>query len=171
MKPLFLILILLAAQLLTNGQSWKGLRPISSVRSDVEQTLGHSSRVIAESIRYDSSDAIVFVLYADGKCDRSTDIEWNLREGTVVAINVVPKDYVSPGSLGYDLTQFVKSKGPKDLPNVWWYINDKEGVFITIDETSTFGSDAISRLMLVPHSSERHLQCPEDKRGQPLSNP
>lgn len=159
MKKILLVLEIMTFAICINAQGWRGLSPVVSSRSDVELTLGVANRKKVEYERYELDKAIVSVLYSDGKCDGSDEVEWNLKEGTVIALTVIPKEYVSPTQLGFDLDDFIKSNGPSDMPGVYWFTSQKLGIFFAIDSKSTFGPNAISRFTFVPKESHLHLRC------------
>lgn len=143
----------------SHAQSWRGLSPVTSGRSDLEKALSVVGSEKLDHERYFLDEAIVDVLYADGKCDGTYEVEWNLEKDKIVVLTIIPKTYVTPTSLGFDLTQFVRSDGPKDMPGIHWFTSKTQGAFLSIDSNSTYGPNAVSRLMLQPKESHSGLLC------------
>jgi len=108
-EALILISVILFSESLTafaQTNSWNGLTPLKSTRSDVEKLLGPSiKREYEGAYVYKTQDGSIDVYYSTKDCDDG----WKVSKDAVLSIRVYPKTNIdqSAGELGLDRHQFL----------------------------------------------------------------
>jgi hypothetical protein len=93
-----MLVVLLAHAAPAAAKPWRGVVPLSSTRADVERLLGQPKHKGDGWRFYDLRDEAAVVWFADGRCD-DWGIKWNVPEGTVTHVGVVPKRRVRVSAL------------------------------------------------------------------------
>ncbi len=141
---------------------WRGITPLHSKRADAERVLGHPSDTSNHWSTYHTDTETVSILYSNGlSCQSSANTEWQVPEGTVVSITVVPRALVLFSTLTVDASKFRKTKDPHMLDAIDYFDgNEGESIHIVNGEVKTleyFGGMA-----------DRHLRCSNIPVPQPM---
>lgn len=129
---IILVVLWLALPLSTQqAKGWRGIVPLHSTRTDVEQLLGRST----DSCKclYRTEHEIVHIQYSDYSCKDNSQ-GWDVPLDTVLLINVIPRTGVRLAELKIDLTKYQKTEDTH-LPGRSYYTNDEEGIFILVTGT------------------------------------
>jgi hypothetical protein len=131
-------LVLVTAQL-SPAKDWRGIVPLVSTRTEVEQILGPRPKAI--ETKYDFESETVYVVYAMLPCSEwpQPPAGWNVPKNTVVRMLVYPQSRVLVGSLGIDLSSFKKVRGSACVSQDFYYVNDQEGFSIEFTDTGDTG--------------------------------
>jgi hypothetical protein len=147
-----LLALLLYAGGVVFGQGWRAIKPLKSVRTEVESLFGPSSDPHLAS--YPLPDGTLFVQYSTGPCTPEMKGGWNVPEGTAVLIRFVPKLKKRFTSLKLDFSKFRRVEGG-DVVGVVNYTNEEEGVTYEVQRGRV---DAIEYL---PAKRDHSLKCPD----------
>lgn len=135
--------------------TWKGLTPLKSTRSDVEKSFGKPKIMIGSDPLYEFEKENVIFTYAVGGCDPH-DSWWNVPRDTILDIEIIPQTVRSVTDAGFDLTKFSQYK--TEHPELLIYFNKREGVTI---RTKTIGiPNVVSSIKLSGSSRDLALACP-----------
>ena len=145
-----LVALMLDAGGVVFGQAWRAIKPLRSVRTEVESLLGPSSDPYLAS--YSLQDGTLFVQYSTGPCLPETKDGWNVPEGTVVLIRFVPKSKKRFTSLKLDLSKFRRVEGG-NVVGIVNYTNEEDGVTYEVQRGRV---DAIEYL---PGKRHYSLKC------------
>jgi hypothetical protein len=74
----------------TVAKEWRGIKPLSSTRADVERLLGSPQQSTPYASFYNLSDEIAVVGFQAGPCDEF-GLGWKVPVGTVINVGVIPK--------------------------------------------------------------------------------
>lgn len=160
-KAIFVFLIILCAAT-AEARGWRGIVPLHSTRSQVEQLLGPPTETInIYSVVYKTPHETVLIDYAK---DRPCGIgerysQWRVAPNTVIEIFVTPM----PGS---PLSQFtIDESGYKKLIrghlSETRYVNAREG------EALTVVGNEVRSITYFAASDDSHVECP----GLPKADP
>jgi hypothetical protein len=135
------------------AREWNGIVTLHSTRADVERRLGTPTKSSAFGSYYSLPDEVVVVRFQNHTCDDHLGqhgVGWNVAQGTVTHIGVIPKR-------DYREDRFVSGSDFKveylDSGFVY-YSNDNDGLTVeTLNGTVTL-------LTYSPTAKEEHLQCP-----------
>ena len=150
----FFVILLFAATV--QAQGWRGIVPLHSTRSQVEQLLGPPTEQSSTySVVYKTPTETVEIYYADGSpCGIGEKYSrWRVARNTVLEIFITP----FPGS---PLSHFTVDESRYKKFTVGHlsetrYINDREG------EAWTMGvNDEVRSISYSPAADDSHLQCP-----------
>ena len=134
--------------------SWRGLIPLKSTRSDVEKLFGKPKTMIGSARLYEFDKENVIFTYAVGGCDQHS--WWNVPRDTILDIEIIPQTALSVNDTGFNLTKFSHYK--TEHPELLIYVNKKEGVTI---RTKTIGiPNAVVSIKLEGASRDFALACP-----------
>lgn len=150
----------------SQAADWRGIEPLKSTRSQVEQILGVKGEEAAGIVVYNTEAEKVFVEYSLGKCNESAESEWDINKEVVISIKIYPKNSIFIRDLGIDLIGFEKTLISADLPNMFRYTDTKTGISVTIDANSPDGGDAVASFGFYPTSDQRSLKCPKESPRQ-----
>ena len=135
MRISFLIPLLLLCGLTVNAEPWRGIVPLKSTRSDVEQLLGKPLPGSLNSyVTYKVETEEVRVEYADHKlCSRPDRCDCRVPDDRVLHIVVRPKTIIKFSSLELDRSQFHPIVNPENANNVA-YSNSDAGLMYVISK-------------------------------------
>jgi hypothetical protein len=145
-----------------SAQGWKGLRPIFSKRSDVENLLGKSSGKSKGYGRYETDKFKVSVWYSPGPCKVKEGLNWNVKSGFVTYIEVRRKGMTSIYNLElYDLERdiltFVKREHPTDKTR-FGFSSPRDDIDI-MTSLNDDGSQTIDYIGFRPGKEYSYLLC------------
>ncbi|MFZ0060660.1 MAG: hypothetical protein WAL47_01330, partial [Pyrinomonadaceae bacterium] len=72
------------------AKEWRGIKPLSSTRADVERLLGSPQQSTSYASFYNLHDEIAVVGFQAGPCDEF-GLGWKVPVGTVINVGVIPK--------------------------------------------------------------------------------
>jgi hypothetical protein len=128
------------------GQGWRGIVPLHSTCEDVKRVFNTTT---CESALIDLEDASVFITFSDGTC-RS---EWEVPRGTVISLDVRPKNRLTVEDLHLDLTKFTRTADQQVQGTL--YLNNKdEGISI-----AAFEDGRIRHVFYGPTLKESFKRC------------
>ena len=73
------------------AKDWRGIKPLSSTRADVERLLGAPQQSSAHAFFYSLPNEIVVVRFQSGPCDEF-GLGWKVPANTVIEVGVIPKE-------------------------------------------------------------------------------
>ncbi|MDX2040787.1 MAG: hypothetical protein SF097_06040 [Acidobacteriota bacterium] len=153
MKSILALLILTAISGLLVFKEWKGISPLHSKREDVERILGAAAKGPNDPFicTYEATSESVTVSYSRGGCKKEGLEEWNVPEGTVLRLIVIPKYSLTVTELGFDLSTFIKQN--TRLQNIVTYDNIEDGVIIEVT------NEQVSAILYTPSKKDEKLKC------------
>lgn len=143
----FLVTLPVFGQSQTKG--WRGIIPLRSTRADVIRLLGPPN---LDGGLYDVDNKTVDIEYSDGPCEKGRS-GWNVPRDTVVRISLAPNQDLKFSDLHIDKTKYKKSRDG-ELPDIFYYTNDAEGITISVSEGE------VRNIYYDPTSKDDHLRCP-----------
>ena len=154
------------------AKGWRGIVPLHSTRTDVEQLLGKPNEKLATySVLYRTMNETIIVDYAQGRsCGReNAGNQWKVPRYTVERILVTLNRGVPLTQLGIDETKYKKRSGG-DRPEDVYYVNEENG------ETLRVFQDEVLEMTYFPAAADEHLRCPAKRnrvrgRGQRVPRP
>lgn len=142
-----LIAVPMSAQAQSKG--WRGIIPLRSTRADVIRLLGPPN---LDGRLYEIDNKTVHIDYSDGPCQKGRS-GWNVPRDTVVSISLAPNQDLKFSDLHIDERKYKKSKDG-ELPDIFYYTNDAEGITIEVSEGE------VRSIYYNPTSKDDHLRCP-----------
>ena len=136
--------------------NWKGLIPLKSTRSDVEEILGKPKRSVPGPDIYENATERVDVRYARDRCEPWNG-DWNVPANTVITIEVSPTKILLLEDLVFEKSKYVARKWSH--PSDWiTYRNQLEGISL---ETTDLGknTEIVRVIRYSPKSSDKTLKC------------
>jgi hypothetical protein len=142
--------------------SWRGLIPLHSDRRTVEQLLGKAGSSSGGVDVHATETEEVTVRYSDGLCGDS-NVQWDVRPGTVLEVTVTPLFGFLLDSLDLDLSLFKRHRlgrlpeipQPPDLVN---YVDSRHGVTIRTKQLSRNAEQVVS-ITYGPSAEDNKLRC------------
>ena len=128
------------------GQGWRGIVPLHSTCEDVKRVF---STTTCESTLIDLEDASVFITFSDGTC-RS---EWEVPRGTVISLDVRPKNRLRVEDLHLDLTKYTRTSD-QQVQGTLNLDNKDEGISI-----AAFEDGRIRHIFYGPTLKESFKRC------------
>lgn len=142
--------ILLAC--ITVTSSWRGITPLLSTREDVERIIGvKSKRTGLDKIKTKNQE--IFIRYITEPCEKDRN-SWNVPNGTVFRIDVIPQTHLPLASLNVDLSKF-RATEVKDVEGVKVYTNREDGFEFEYYKRK----DSVLRLTYFPTEKDSKLRC------------
>jgi hypothetical protein len=156
---IFAAAAVLSARTIAFSQSWRQIVPLHTTRSQVEKHLGKPT-IIGSVPTYYFANERVEVFFAQYPCGHPLNLgKWNVRPGTVLSINIIPKEKLRLADMQLDLSKFRKERIPFDFPYEYSHlVNDEEGLTLSL---VSFGKDFVDSYSYEPKSGDRHLHCPD----------
>ena len=119
----------LAISFTIHAESWRGITPLRSTKTDVERLLGKPTETTDKLLTYRLPSESVFI-YLITTETKSADLK-RLRLGTVDSIQVMPRDTVYLSDLGLDEKKIVFTKGSKpEYAGFVGYIDQDAGLIV-----------------------------------------
>lgn len=149
----FFLILLIATS--ADARGWRGIVPLHSTRSQVEELLGPpTEQNTPYSVVYKTPNETVLIYYAEGRpCGIGEKYsQWRVRRNTVIEISVSPRS-------GSPLSQFTidESRYKKFIVghlSETRYVNAREGEALTV-----VGNEVIS-IDYFGAGGDSHLECP-----------
>ena len=140
----------------TQGNSWRGLTPLQSMREEVERLLGSPKDSVGKIFIYDTQAEKVHVWYSEGACKTSGIGQWNVPLGTVLQIRVYPKATILLRDLQFDMSKYQRLPDP-NIPNWALYQNEDSGVLVQTKLEN--GCEQVEILTYEPTKKDSQLRC------------
>ena len=146
LKLCYCICIMLTLPVLTYAKEWRGIIPMRSTRADVEMLLGEPPAPPKDGSRqytwnkgrsiYFLDEGEVYIIYAEAEIPAAVDCLARIPAGTVLMIQITPKNNLALIDVPIDETKFRKFD-PSTPPNIGYaaYINEQEGLIIRTFES------------------------------------
>ena len=152
MKVIQLTILILISTIFSYSQSnsWNGITPLHSTRTDVEKILGKPKECRYGYCEYVTDKERVVFTYIDNRCERG----WNVPKDTVSDIDIKQKDLVgmSDSELNLDKSKF-KIISVNDIFHTRW-LNAEEGVSYHFNAERIFNGKTFH-----PKKIDNNLRC------------
>jgi len=146
----FITLALLSTLIHVGADSWRGIKPLHSSRTDVERIFGAAGSEC--KCTYDSEEFNVFVVYSSGTCNSAESNGWNVPPDTVIRFTVYPKNRPKLSALKIDKRKY-KVTEDQELPGVFYYINEEEGIGFSVE------NDVVNSFFYIPSIKDNKMHC------------
>jgi len=136
--------------------SWNGIVPLKSTRTDVEKILGKPmpDSKVEHIASYKTKNEMVTVLYSTGDCKIQANNGWNIPKGKVIRFSVTPINPPKFADYKFDESKF--SSYLEDYVILTTYTNGKDGVGFTVNTSE----GVIGQFSYFPTSKDyMHLLC------------
>lgn len=143
------LLVMLPIFAQSQQKGWRGIIPLRSTRADVIRLLGPPN---IEGRLYELEGYRIFIDYSDGPCEKGRS-GWNVPRDTVLRISLAPNEDLKFSDLQIDEKKYKKAKDG-ELPDIFYYTNDQEGITISVSEGE------VRNIYYDPTSKDDHLRCP-----------
>ena len=153
-KAIAFFLILLCAAT-AEARGWRGIVPLHSTRSQVEQLLGPPTEQINNSsVVYKTPNETVLIYYANGRpCGIGEKYgQWRVVANTVTEIFISPIEELPLSQFTIDESRYKKFSGGH-IPETR-YINAREGEALTVI------SNVVRSIDYFAAAEDSHLECP-----------
>lgn len=158
-STLFTFLVIWICSSTGSAESWRGIVPLKSTRSDVENILSASAPGNDFTVTYHLKKEKVIVNYSRGRCEETDASKWDVAKDTVLSLSVYPIENFFMSDLAEDLTLFERIPGGKDQPETFRYINATDGMSVYVDSNTWSSKETIIRLGYFPPSHDDSLKC------------
>ena len=162
-----LILLVLIYTGSTYGQSIseavskvRQIKLLESTRHDVKKLLHGYDATDDEGYyqEFSKQGLTIEITYSSGICSDEPDDEdvpgtWNVREWTVVRIEISPEDAVRADAIGQDFSKFKKEPRWPDDSDAWVFHNKVAGIAVKTN------ADGIEKLIVFPPRASRGKLC------------
>jgi hypothetical protein len=157
---------LTARNLPTYRNSWRGLVPLHSTRTDVERLLGPPAKSNYGRYVYDTDYEHVNVRYSSGEC-KPGENDWNVPAAVVIDLTVNPIPTVLTRGLRLDPVRFRKEQGPGNAEVGLKQVNytDEESAVIVRARDDGRAETVIS-ITYSPSRKDNQLRCAAVKNAQ-----
>jgi len=136
-------------------QAWRAIEPLHTTRRQVEKRLG-SPTIVGSVETYYFKHERVEVFYAEPCGGPYNPSKWNVPNGTVLTVEVIPKKKPFLRDLLLDLLKFRKEQGSFDNPDNAHLIDDEVGVTYSY----SLGTDLVEWYSFGPKRSDKSKRCP-----------
>lgn len=135
--------------------TWNGITPLKSTRTDVENILGkrNPDSKATDAASYTTKNEKVFVIYSGGNCNIKLNGGWNVEKGKVISISVYPKIPLKFADYKFDKTKF--SSYVEDYVIITTYTNKTDGIGFSVNTEE----ETIGYLAYFPKSEDDYLLC------------
>ena len=166
------LLMAVAAAPHAHAKGWRDIVPLLSTRADVERALGRPAKQPAPDVSvFDLPWESVVVVYAQGPCVSGVAGGWHVTPGTVLSIEVTPKNKPKRELMlkdtGLDVTKYKKTERTRIKGRVTYtdvtYANEEEGISIDTLSRIEYASNPeqvlVKSIKYGPRSTEEHMRC------------
>lgn len=152
-----------AQSLLAELDKVKEIKLLESNRNDVIELLAKNSLKFSDSNFY-MDYSVVYVSYSRGDCSEEYDEDWNISEGQVTQIRVIPKDPIEIKDTGIGYKKLRKEKMWGRSKGRYVYYDKDLGIAIT-----TRG-DIVSQVIFSPSKEKFFILCDREEVKKYYSN-
>lgn len=112
-----------------SSNSWCGLLPLKSTRTDVEALVGKPSWSYGSTLVYDRPYGRLNAVYSKGNCELTDVQRWNVPQDVLIRMEFAPRTIVRVRSLKLPLNRYTRQ--PQPHPENWVeYRNKQDGILI-----------------------------------------
>jgi hypothetical protein len=141
-----------------SAKEWRGIVPLLSTRADVERTLGRpAKRPSPDMSFFDLKGEWVRVVYSKGPCAPSIGGEWRVPPGTVLRIEVVPKEELPLKDSRVDVSTY-KEIEHLHITGRLTYVSEAEGFAVDTNSIDP-EHELVLSFWYGPKSTEDNLRC------------
>ena len=147
--------LIIVAATTADGRGWRGIVPLHSTRSQVEQLLGPPTEQDAPySVVYRTQNETVQIYYANGRpCGVGHKYSrWRVAQNTVTEIFITPNPGSPLSELSIDQQKYKKLSGGHTSDTQYLSISDGEKV--------TMFGNTVRHITYFPSAADSYLQCP-----------
>jgi hypothetical protein len=161
----FISIIVFAGISAGQSNSWKGLTPLRSTRTDVERLLGNQidlPRSFPPTYRKDGTE--VEITYSRGDCDEG----WNVSKDTVLRFSVIssPNERITPDELGVARNRYFFKGG--HISQQGEYLDPLTGLsYYFVDLSAPNQKPRLVFRGYAPKTSDNNLRCDGFPRYSP----
>lgn len=152
---LIAVLVVLSAQLEARAESWRGLQPLHSTRSDVERVLQVKSSG-KEVDLFELKDWKVWLRYTNATCAQEALKTRDSSNDLVTLISLIPKKRLYLDVLKVDLSNFKKTY-VRDVANAYILSSEELGFAVHTNDQRL-----VAGLEYHPSAEDRKSRCPEN---------
>lgn len=127
-----LLLFALFFTLTGTAEGWRGIVPLQTQRSQVEQILGPPIEPCGEHCSYKSGEDRVFVRYSAEPCTQNNP--WKIAAGTVIELSVYTAKREKISALRLDRRKFKRTNDP-ELDGYYWYEDEEQGLTYSVSKS------------------------------------
>lgn len=157
----FFALLLLASSFVTAQtdvtNSWRGIVPLRSTRSDAERLLGAASTSHGQTRIYKTQSERVDVLYSTGRCNQGQ--LWNVDRDIVIRLVITPGQKTFIENLDTEGYIQVREGHPENWVQYW----SPDGG-IVIQTIKTDKTEEVLNITYQPTKNEKARKCPAPAR-------
>lgn len=132
------------------NEGWKGIRPLRTSKAEVEAKLGPSKEKSCDLCEYSTENEEILIKYSTSRCTVGS-AGWDVPSGTVLLINVTPKQRVKFSDLNLDSRSLLFYGGLR--------VNQTNGVMYKLDVFHPIDFDSIQWTRYVPSIRDGDLRC------------
>ena len=122
--------------------SWRGIVPLMTKRTEVETILGSPTSGSGFVLSYDTQAERITIWYAGAKSAKGNPCKWSLPSDTVINFIVAPKRTELVSELKFDLKRFEKHED-LEMKGDFYYFDEQDGITVEtrlIDGKEVLGS-------------------------------
>jgi len=145
---------------------WKGLVPLHSTRTDVENIFGPPSKTYRDAFYesvYETEQEFIRVQYSEGTCRENRHSTWNVPKDTVIAVTVSPKRRTSPEEFKELFPQSFGRLVDSQTPGHVHYTN-KDGSLGFLTRTTSNNKEEIIFFSVTPTEVDSTFRCIRKKK-------
>ena len=140
------------------AKEWRGIVPLLSNRADVGRTLGGPAKQPAPDISFfELKSEWVRVVYSEGQCVPGIAGEWNVPLGTVLSVEVTPKEELPLKDAGVDVSTYEKAEH-LHIAGRLTYVNEAEGVSVDTNSIDPKYERVLS-IRYGPRAADEKMRC------------
>ncbi len=169
--PLLSIVLILIAVPAVHAQGWRGIVPLHTSRTIVEQLIG-KAKVDGTVPTYEFDNETVKIFYSEYPCGNQLNVEqWNLPPDIVLSILITPKRAMQFAELNVDLSKFSRKRVSWDAPEGYFdfLVDYNNGLMLYLN----LAGNLIQSYRYVARKSDAYLHCPgysEDEKSKVCFN-
>jgi hypothetical protein len=170
MMSIYSVLLCCSVLLLSVGydkEGWRGITPLTSSRADVERLLGRCPQNAGASCLYETDTEQIMVVYSDGPCEKAWPFGYDVKEDTVIQIEISPLTHTDISDSGFKLDDFEKRV---NADGGLLYVSGAKGITLRV-----FGPK-LGSIVYGPTSDQNKLLCTQilgngSHKGEVVTNP
>lgn len=141
-----------------SSNSWRGLLPLKSTRTDVEALMGKANWSFGSTSTYDISCGRLNVVYSKGSCELTEVQRWNVPQDVVIRMEFAPRTVVRIKDLNLPANRYTQQQ--QLHPENWVeYRNIQDGILINALRDKK--GDTVAIITYKPEKrQEELLLCP-----------
>lgn len=142
----------------SQAKGWRGIVPLHSTRTDVEQLIGKPNFQYG---LYDLENERVSITYSKGTCAEGA--QWDVPCDVVTQISVTPKGKLRLADLHLDPSKYKRIKDPEVQVHTF-YSNKEDGIRYVVFEGGGEDNGLVLNIYYEPGVKDEHLRCADAGR-------